>query len=67
MASFDKPVFTSSNGFAAAEIHDRDQLGAYVLIRFPDPKAPKTSREEDREEVVAAAKKYLQAVIEALA
>lgn len=66
MPKFDKPVISSSNGFAAAELHDRDALGAYVLIRFPDPKAPKTSRAEDRDEVIAAAKKYLQSVVNAL-
>jgi len=66
MPNFDKPVFSSSNGFAAAELHDKDALGAYVLIRFPDPKAPRTSRAEDQAEITAAARTYLQGVIDAL-
>jgi len=66
MPSFDAPMFSSSNGFVSVELHDKDQLGAYVLIHFPDPNGPRVSGSEDRQRVVEGAKEYIAAVLEAL-
>lgn len=66
MPSFDSPVLSSSSGFVSVKLNDKDEMGAYVLIRFPDPKGPQISQSEDREQIVASAKEYIEAALGAL-
>jgi len=66
MPAFNNPIFSSARGFVSVELHDRNEPGALVRVRLPDPDGRRNTRETDRARVVASAKEYLQAVIDTL-